>query len=123
MDIKTGKTQRGITLIGLLFVGLIVAFLVVIGMKVVPTVSEYLAIAKGVKKAANEGTTVQEVRASFERTVAIDYIYTLSGKDLEITKQGDKIVVKFAYDKEIELLDPVYLTIKYRGSSSSGSYK
>jgi Tfp pilus assembly protein PilE len=121
MDINTRKTQRGITLIGLIFVGLIVAFLVVIGMKVLPTVTEYFTIVKAVKKAANESTTVLEVRVSFERTIAVDYISAISSKDLEITKQGDKIVVKFAYDKEIELLDPVYLTIKYRGSSTGSN--
>ena len=32
----------------------------------------------------------------------------------------DKIVVRFAYDKEIPLFGPAYLLIKYRGSSAGG---
>jgi hypothetical protein len=37
-----------------------------------------------------------------------------------VTKQGDKVVVRFAYDKEIPLFGPAYLLIKYRGSSAGG---
>jgi hypothetical protein len=49
------------------------------------------------------------MRASFDRTASVDYITSISGKDLEVTKEGDKVVVSFAYDKEIPLFEPVYL--------------
>jgi hypothetical protein len=44
-------------------------------------------------------------------------IESISGKDLEITKENDKVVIRFAYDKEIELIKPVYLLVKYEGQS------
>lgn len=113
-------SQRGISFIGLLFLGVVLAFLAIVGAKVVPTASEYMSIQKAVKKAAADGDTVAAVRASFDRTAAVDYIDTISGKDLEITKVNDKVVVSFAYDKEIALFGPAYLLIKYRGSSASG---
>ena len=34
-----------------------------------------------------------------------------------ITKDNDKVVIQFAYDKEIEIVKPVYILIKYEGSS------
>ena len=40
-----------------------------------------------------------------------------SGKDLDITKENDKVVIRFAYNKELELIAPVYLLIKYEGRS------
>jgi hypothetical protein len=46
-------------------------------------------------------------------------ITTISGKDLSITKENDKVVVSFAYDKEIELMKPVFLLIKFEGRSSN----
>jgi hypothetical protein len=50
----------------------------------------------------------------------IEYsIKSISGKDLEITKENDKVVIRFAYDSEIELMDPVFLLIKYKGSSKT----
>ena len=117
---STAASQRGISFIGLLFLGVVLAFLAIVGAKVVPTASEYMSIVKAVKKAASDGDTVPAVRASFDRTASVDYIDSISGKDLEVTKVNDKIVVRFAYDKEIPLFGPAYLLIKYRGSSAGG---
>jgi hypothetical protein len=111
--------QRGITLFGLLFWGVVVAVVALIAMRVLPTMNEYFTILKAVNKIAHEGgTTVPEIRAAFERTKTIEYsISSISAKDLTITKENDKVVISFAYDKEIELIDPVYLLIKYQGRS------
>lgn len=120
MKLHGPKSQRGISFIGLLFLGVVLALLAIVGARVLPTATEFMAIQKAVKKAAADGDTVPAVRAAFDRTAAVDYISSISGKDLEITKQGDKVVVEFAYDKEIPLAGPAYLLLKYRGSSASG---
>ena len=36
---------------------------------------------------------------------------------MEVTKENDKIVVIFAYQREIHLAGPAYLTLKYAGRS------
>jgi hypothetical protein len=111
--------QRGLSLIGLMVwaVGLGIVALVV--MKVVPTINEFYTIQRAVDKVAKEGgTTVPDIRQAFDRQKEIEYsIQAISGSDLEITKINEKIVVAFAYDKEIELMAPVYLVIKYQGRS------
>ena len=114
------SSQRGISFIGLLILGIVLALLAIVGARVLPTATEFMAIQKAVKKAAADGDTVPAVRAAFDRTAAVDYITSISGKDLEVTKMGDKVVVEFAYDKEIPLAGPAYLLLKYRGSSASG---
>jgi len=113
------RTQRGITLFGLLFWAVVIGFLALLVMRVLPTMNEYFTIQRAVEKIAREGgTTVPEIRAAFEKQKQIEYsIQSISGSDLEITKENEKIVVKFAYDKEIELAAPVYLLIKYEGRS------
>ena len=113
-------SQRGISFVGLLFLGVVLAFVAIVGAKVVPTASEYMSIVKAAKKAAGDGDTVPAVRASFDRTASVDYITSITGKDLDVTKVNDKVVVRFAYDKEIPLFGPAYLLIKYRGSSAGG---
>jgi hypothetical protein len=112
-------TQRGITLIGLLFWAVLIAVVAVVTLRVGPTVNEYYTIQKAVDKIAREGgKSVPEIRTAFERTKQIEYaISSISGKDLDITKQDDRVVIGFAYDKEVELFGPVYLLIKYRGQS------
>ena len=108
--------QRGISFIGLLFVGAVVAFAGILAAQVVPTLIEFQSITKAASKAAL-GTTVPEIRSIFDRAGAIDDIHSISGKDLEVTKEGDKTVVSFAYMREIHLAGPAYLLLKYNGRS------
>jgi hypothetical protein len=112
----TKKQQRGLTFLGLLVVGILLALAGVVAAQVVPTYIEFLAVKKAVIK-ASEGTTVAEVRSIFDRAAQIDDIRTIAGKDLEIGKEGDRVVVSFAYDREIHLTGPAYLLMRYEGRS------
>jgi hypothetical protein len=103
--------------VGLLFVAIVVACVGVVVAQVIPTLIEYQAITKAANK-AKEGTTVPEVRAIFDRAQAIDDFQSISGKDLDVKKDGDKVIVSFAYEREIHLFGPAYLVLKYRGQSS-----
>lgn len=109
--------QRGISFIGLLFVGIVVASVGILTAQVVPTLIELQAITKAANKAAAEGSTVVEIRTIFNNAATIDDITSISSKDLEITKEGDKAVVAFAYTREIHMFGPAYLLLKYNGRS------
>ena len=113
--------QRGITLIGLLFWAIVVAFVALIIVRVLPTINEYSTILRAVQKIAKEApSTVAEARTAFEKQKEIEYsISSIGGKDLQVTKENDKLVIRFAYDKEVEIYEPVFLLIKYRGEGRS----
>jgi len=119
--VHSASRQRGVTLFGLLFWAVIVGFLALIGMRVLPALNEYFTIKRTVAKIASEGSTVPEIRSSFEKQKDIEYsIVSITGKDLVITKENEKVVVSFAYDKEVELVKPVFLLIKFEGRSIEG---
>ena len=111
--------QRGLSLIGLLFWAILISGAALLAMKVLPSLNEYFTIQRAVNKLASSGaTTVAEVRNAFERQKDIEYsISSIGGKDLDVSKENDRLVIRFGYDKEIELIDPVFLVIKYRGRS------
>jgi hypothetical protein len=113
------RSQRGVTLIGLLFWAVVVASVSLVALKVLPTLNEYFTIQRTVNKIASSNPgTVAEVRRAFESQQIIEYsISSITAKDLEITKDNERVVISFAYDKEIELIEPVFLVIKYRGRS------
>jgi beta-lactam-binding protein with PASTA domain len=111
------STQRGISFIGLVVVASLLAMAGVVAAQVFPTVVEYLAIQKAAQKAAIEGQTPDEIRTIFSRAADIDDIKSISPKELEISKQGDKVVVGYAYEREIHLVGPAFLTLKYKGQS------
>jgi hypothetical protein len=111
--------QGGVTMFGLLFWAIVVGFVALVGMRVLPTMNEYFTIQRTVNKIATDGgSTVPEIRSAFEKQKDIEYAITsIGGKDLVVTKENDRVVIQFAYDKEIELMKPVYLLIKYEGRS------
>lgn len=114
------RTQRGLSLIGLLFWGAVIACLAVVSMKVFPTVLEYFTVQRVVDRiAAGNPSTVPQVRELFDRATTTEYsIQSIKSSDLVVTKDGnDKVVIEFAWDKEIDVFGPVYLLIKYRGKS------
>lgn len=109
--------QRGISFIGLMFVAVVLACVGVVVAQVIPTLIEYQAIYKAANK-AKEGSTVPEIRAIFDRAQAIDDFTSVTGKDLDIKKVNDKVVVAFSYEREIPLFGPAYLVLKYKGETN-----
>ena len=109
--------QRGISFIGILFVGGILAFGGILTAQILPTVMEYQTILKTANKVAASGTTVGEVKAQFDKAATIDNIHSITGRDLEVTKEGDKTVVSFSYTREIHLVGPAFILLKYDGKS------
>lgn len=114
--VATRKSQRGISFLGLIFWGATLAMIGVVSAQVFPTYVEYLAVLKAVNK-AKEGQSPVEAKGIFDKAAEIDNIKSISAKDIEVTKEGDKVVVSFAYNREIHLAGPAYLTLKYEGRS------
>jgi hypothetical protein len=110
-------------MVGFLFGIIIVALLAVLGMKVVPTVVEYMAIKKAIITAKGAGTTVKEIQDSFDRQRETAYIESINGKDLEITKTSDGYDVSVAYEKKISLFGPASLLLEYEATTASGFAK
>jgi len=115
------RAQRGITMIGLLFWAIVVAFVALMIVRVLPTINEYSTIVRAVQKIAKAApATVAQAREAFEKQKEVEYsIASIGGKDLQVTKENDGVVIRFAYDKEIEIFEPVFLLIKYRGEGRS----
>lgn len=110
------RKQRGISFITVLFIVGVLAAAGVMVMQAFPSVLEYQAALKAINKAA-QGATVAEVRQIFDKAADIDSITAIKGRDLEIAKEGDQVVVSFAYDKEFHMFGPAFLLLKYRGTS------
>jgi Domain of unknown function (DUF4845) len=113
------RAQHGFTMVGLLLWAGIIGFAAYLAVRTLPTVNEFSTIQGAVDKiAAAPASTVGDIRAAFDRQKEIEYsIQSISGKDLDITKENDKVVISFAYNKEVPLFGPVYLLLKYQGRS------
>ena len=116
MKDQFNSRQGGFSMLGFLFVAGVLAVVGVLGAQAFPTVLEYQAALKAVQK-ASAGNTDGEVKVIYDKAAQIDDINSISGKDLVVTKEGDKVVVSFAYNKEIHMFGQAYLLLKYAGRS------
>jgi hypothetical protein len=114
------NNQRGVALSGLLVWGIIIALVAVLGMKVGPEYLDYFKILKSVKSISTGAAsqTVPEIRAAYDRYADVNYISTLKGVDLDISKENNNVVISFAYERRIPLFYNVSLVIDFEGSSS-----
>ena len=115
------KSQRGVTLIGMLVVSMVIVIVAIAGLKIAPAYIEYFKVKKAVVSIAqaNSKATVGEVRTAFERRSAIDDLDVIGAKDLEITKEGGDIVVSFSYPKRISLFGNINVVIDFAASSNN----
>jgi len=115
-----GKSrQRGISFFTLIFILAVLAGVGSVVLAAFPSFMEYQSVKKAATR-ASEAATVPEVRKAFDRAADVDNITSIKGQDLEITKEGDKVIVSFAYNKEFHMFGPAWLTMKYTGSSRPG---
>jgi len=115
------KRQNGVSLTGLLLVGGLLFFVAVLGMKVAPDVLGYFTIVNNVKSTAHDpglaGASVAQVRSAYLKRIQVAGGSDVLPEDLEITKEGNEVVISFAYSKKIPLFANVSLMIDFEGSS------
>ena len=109
------KQQQGLSLIALIICLIVLAMVALGGMKVIPSYLEYRSAKNAIDAIARErqGATVADIRRAFDNRSAIDDINTVKAADLEITKEGNGVVISFAYRKEVPLFNNVGLYIDY----------
>ena len=113
------KNQRGITLVGMVVVCIVIVLVAIGGLKIAPAYIEYFKVKKAITGIAQTKGTVQEVRIAFDRRAAIDDIDVIAGRDLEVTKEGNDIVISFAYPRRISLFGNVSVVFDFAASSNN----
>ncbi|HTQ72698.1 MAG TPA: DUF4845 domain-containing protein [Burkholderiales bacterium] len=114
------RNQRGLTLMGMIVACIVIVFVAIGGLKIAPAYIEYFKVKKAIKAVAvaNPAATVGEVRYAFQLRQAIDDIDVIGPKDLEVTKEGNELVVSTAYSKRIPLFGNVNVVIDFAASSN-----
>jgi hypothetical protein len=111
--------QRGASMLTLIFILAVLGAVGAVALQTLPSFLEYQAALKAINRAKDEGTVVG-VRNAFDRAAQVDNISSIQGRDLTIAKEGDQVVVSFAYQKEFHLFGPAWLLLKYEGQSRPG---
>ena len=111
--------QRGLSMIGFLFVAIVVVVVAIIGFRMVPSYVEYFTIQSAVEKSLRDAPdpTPQVVRKSFEKYIAADYIDSVSHNDLVIAKEGNVITATVTWQKQLHMIGNVSLLLDFQAQA------
>ena len=116
------KSQSGVSLIGVMIGGAVLAALLLVGLKLIPVVSEYMGVKRSmtvVVGGANPQTaTVSELRSAFTKRAMVDDVTTITASDLDITKEDGRIVMSIEYSRKVKLFGNVSLLIDFSASTA-----
>lgn len=113
------RGQYGITMTGFLVTAVILILVALLGFKIGPAYMEYYTIKKQIKLVADEVTVVDRrtIENAYDRRAAIENITAISPKDLEISKDGDKIVISVDYSVKVPLFGNLSACMDFSASS------
>jgi hypothetical protein len=116
------KSQSGVSLIGVMIGGAVLAALLLVGLKLIPVVSEYMGVKRSmaaVVGGANPQTaTVSELRSAFTKRAMVDDVTTITASDVDITKEDGRIVMSIEYSRKVKLFGNVSLLIDFSASTA-----
>lgn len=111
--------QGGVTVSGLVLWLVVFIVVALLAMKLVPAYMEYGSAKNAIDAIArdrNAGTPA-EVRRAFAARAAIDDISVVKSADLDVTKQGNEMVISFAYRKEVPLFANIGIYLDFAAST------
>lgn len=118
------QRQRGVGFIGLIFIFAVAAVVLLLGLKLLPVYLELFSVKKVVAAMAKgeevKSGTVSDIRKSFNRRAVIDDIKSITGDDLEITKEGGETVIVAAWQHRVGLFTGFTLLVDFSVSSKDG---
>jgi len=113
--------QRGISLTGLLIICVVLIAVALIGFKVFPAYAEFFTVKKVIGDIARnpemKGASPKEISDAFDRRATIDTIKSLGGRDLEVSKQGDRSSIRASWSVKVHLFYNVSACIDFEATS------
>ncbi len=114
------KHQRGLSLVGFIFLAAIVGFVMFTAFRCVPAWTEYFSLKKVLQATANEFSVDAQgavIRASFGRRASIDDL-PVKGADIEISKDNGRIGLSVAYQRKVPVAGNVSLLFDFEAAAT-----
>ena len=115
------KKEKGLTLTGMVLASIVGVILLLLAFKIVPVYTEYFAIERNLKamsmdpKLRNAGP--KAVAGAWALRASVDDLNSLDGEYIEMTKQGEEIVLTGEYSKKVPLVRNVSACFDFKPSS------
>jgi len=120
MAAASRRRQRGLSLLGFLFVAAVVLVAALLAFRMVPAYIEWYTVQRALDAAVKDSTdpTLNNIRRSMERKLNADYADAVSARDVEVTRTGNTITASVSWQKKLPLVSNVSLLLDFDATSS-----
>lgn len=114
------SNERGLTMIGFLFVAAVIVVIVIIGFRVLPSYVEYYSVEKVLQATMREEESVNPVdlKKALFRRIQAEYIDSVSDRDLVITRDGNTLVATMAWQKVLPLVANASILLDFEAKAT-----
>ena len=111
-----GRRQRGMTVIGMLLLIIVIAFVALIAMKVVPMYVQYFSIKSTIESIRKEPQvaqmSAQDIQNAIQKRFDIGYVDNIMARDLKIRNDRNGRVLDLVYQDERTLFYGLSVVLK-----------
>lgn len=113
--------QRGMSMIGFLFVAIVLVMLAIVGMKLVPAYIEFYSVKKIINTMGQESETKtksnKDIRMDYAQRASINYVTVVKPEDLLISRRDGETVISAEYEFRTQLFGNLALIADFSASS------
>lgn len=113
--------QRGVTMIGFLFVAFVLIMVALLGMKLVPAYIEFFSVKKILAVMGQDSDLKSksngEIRNDFMKRANVGYVTVVKPEDLSIDRRNGVAVIAADYTFRTKLVGNVSLVVDFSASS------
>jgi len=116
---KSMQNQRGLSLLGFIFILVLVLFFTYIGIKLVPVYLNHMSLMSEVKAVASEPGTANKppntIRRDLIRRLNISYVDYVEAQHISI-ERGDTVQLVVEYEVEKHLIGNIDVIIRFNSA-------
>ncbi|MBK9114520.1 MAG: DUF4845 domain-containing protein [Betaproteobacteria bacterium] len=114
------RAQRGLSMIGFLFVAAVVLVVAMVSFRMIPAYIEYYTIQRALEGALADSNdlSVATIRRAMDRRLAADYADAVVAKDVDVTKSGNTITASVSWQKQLHMVGNVSLLLDFDATAS-----
>ena len=120
MDMTIRARQRGLTMLGFLFVAAVVLVIALISFRVIPAYIEYFSVQKALEGALadSKDLTKADIRKLVDRRIGADYIDSVNASDIDVVKAGNVTTVSVGWQTKLHLVGNASLLLDFDATAS-----
>jgi hypothetical protein len=115
------RTQRGLSIVGFVFVAAVLVAMAMIGFRVTPAYIEYYSVQKALQRAVDDAkdlNSAREIQNTFQKYADSGYIESVRGSDVEVSRRGNEVNASVSWTRKLHMVANVSLFLEFDAVAS-----